>query len=223
MLITIHKEVICQIMLHILRLCWKWKMELVFSFLSSCVRGNCVLTSLVLMIFTWFGDFFVAVEMPSVLLMAAMTNVQIVCFLYLSCFDMFIPKRDLWCFYFWFIGCRQDQPCIKWWRKWWTRWVTKYVFFGFSLCNLIILMEHIISMKICLTCLQVRLVRVTKRVHEAYFAQLFLSKVCKWCLLSMQTIFIFSLGSSDISFGDNVAGGQCVWLYQLRSSAFRCN
>lgn len=30
--------------------------------------------------------------------------------------------------------------------------------------------------------LQVRLVRVTKRVHEAYFAQLYLSKVCVWCL-----------------------------------------
>jgi len=30
---------------------------------------------------------------------------------------------------------------------------------------------------------EVRLVRVTKRVHEAYFAQLFLSKVCNWSLI----------------------------------------
>jgi hypothetical protein len=38
-------------------------------------------------------------------------------------------------------------------------------------------------MKIFWTILQVRLVRVTKRVHEAYFAQLFLSKVCNWSLI----------------------------------------
>ena len=111
--------------------------------------------------------------------------------------------------YYVVIFVRLDPLSIKWLRRWLIRWVMKYVCVClFLFYNQIVPLEHafftILNMVLCFLFLQVRIVRVTKRVHEAYVAQLYLTKAYKLYPCTLVLFFIF-LG---VFFG---GGGWNVW------------
>ena len=77
----------------------------------------------------------------------------------------------------------------------------------FLFYNQIAPLEHafftILNMVLCFLFLQVRIVRVTKRMHEAYVAQLYLTKAYKLYPCTL-VLFFFFLG---VFFGGG--GGMC--------------
>lgn len=133
---------ICQIMPHILPLSLKWRMEAIFFSPSSFVSVPCKSASFLCCVYLkvwgiWLNvtadhNFYVAVEMPSVLLMAAVRNVQMVCniFHYFWNFNFFSVR---FAYKVYVIGkvmtiylpLRQGPQYIKWWRTWSRKWGTR--------------------------------------------------------------------------------------------------
>lgn len=114
------------------------------------------------------------------LLMAAMTNVQIVCFYFVACFvSLFVPvqKRNLMGFFWLLVVGKTNHVSSGEGNGGQDGLRSMSLWFQPLLLVISLSHEHIAHVYL-LTFLQVRLVRVTKRVHEAYFAQLYLSKVC---------------------------------------------
>ena len=98
--------------------------------------------------------------------------------------------------YYVVIFVRLDPLSIKWLRRWLIRWAMKYVCVClFLFYNQIVPLEHafftILNMVLCFLFLQVRIVRVTKRVHEAYVAQLYLTKAYKLYPCTLVLLYLY--------------------------------